>query len=55
MKIGGEKSKLVTNNTDGISTNITVYGKKKKKKKKNWTKVTVLRIRAQSSQFKVPP
>ena len=53
MKIGGEKSKLVTNNTDGISTNITVYGKKKKKK--NWTKVTVLRIRAQSSQFKVPP
>lgn len=30
MKIGGEKSKLMTNNTDGISINITVNGKKKK-------------------------
>ena len=47
MDISAEKTKMTTNNTGCISTDIRVSGE-------NWTSLTVLSNWAQSPQIKVP-
>ena len=48
MEISAEKTKLMTNNANGISIDIRINGEK------NWTRLTASRIWVQSSQIMVP-